>query len=131
MSSRPRRILLLVAAGLVVWFGLVLGVWAFRTLHDTIPGSVPAPTPEEPARRLPATVEVSCGTLFDPRDDVRLPSEPKDFVADREACDLVVGDAQRVLVLDTAVLVLGLAGVVLIRRRLAHTEEPVDALAAA
>jgi len=119
VSSRPRRILLLVAAGLVAWFALVLGVWALRSLHDTVPGSVPAPTADHPEAVTPASVELSCGTLFDPH-DVTLPAEPKGFVAARDACGIVISDARRVLALDTVVLVAGLVGVVLVRRRLAR-----------
>ena len=117
MSDRPRRILLLVAVGLVVWFGLVLSVWALRSLEDTVPGSVPAPSAANPRAVAPVSVEISCGTLFDPH-DVSLPATPKGFIADRAPCDIVISDAQRVFALDAFVLVAGLVGVVLVRRRL-------------
>lgn len=130
MSSRPRRILLYVALGLVVWYGVVLGVWAFRPLEDTVPGSLPAPTVLDPDAVVPATVEVSCGTLFDP-DDVSLEAVSPGFIGDRDACDLVVSDARRVLVLDTAMVVLGLVAVVLVGRRLARSADDLPDVVAA
>lgn len=130
MTDRPRRILLLVTVGLVVWYGLVLGAWALRSLSDTVPGTVPAATKEAPKARAATTVELSCGTLFSP-DDVAPPSTPAGLELDREPCDLVVSDARRVFAIDTLVLVLGLAAVVVVRRRLARTPDDTPAHAAA
>jgi hypothetical protein len=128
VTDRPRRILLFAAVGLVIWYGLVLGVWALRSLSDTVPGSVPAPTVDAPKARAVTTVEFSCGTLFSP-DDVVTPTTPLGIELGRTPCDIVISDARRVFALDTFVLVLGLTGVVLVRRRLTRTVEdaPVPA----
>jgi hypothetical protein len=82
------------------------------------------------ARAVTATVEVSCGTLFDP-DDVSLEAVSPGFIGDRDACDLVVSDARRVLVLDTAMVVLGLVAVVLVGRRLARSADDLPDVVAA
>jgi hypothetical protein len=111
MQGRGRRILLLAAGGVAVWYLVVLFSWALRPLHDAIPVGV------NPRDGKPVSQEVSCNTLFAghahegalPTLPTRLPLYGQQYVYNRDACTLVQRDARIVFTLDTlgAIVVIG------------------------
>ena len=108
MPRGPRRILLLAAGAVAVWYIVILFTWAVRPLHDAIPiGNDFNAAPQ----RL-VSQDVTCNGLFDSTaHDGPLPTlrrlkpngDPKfqQFAYQREACTLVQRDARIVFALDT------------------------------
>ena len=111
MQGRGRRIVLLAAVGVAVWYLVVLFSWAVRPLHDAIPVGV------NPKDGKPVSQEVSCNTLFaaDAHDGAlptlptRLPIYGQQYEYNRTACTLVQRDARIVFALDTlgAIVIIG------------------------
>lgn len=129
MSQRTRW-LFFAGAGVLVWFALVVGVWALRPLSDTVPVGVNAD-------RVPVTQKVRCNTLFESaaRDDVPLPTlalskvpllkDVRELAYTRSACGKVHRQAQIIFVVNTllTVVALGAIGGVAVRgRRREQTE---------
>lgn len=111
MQGRGRRIVLLAAVGVAVWYLVVLFSWAVRPLHDAIPVGV------NPKDGKPVSQEVSCNKLFaaDAHDGAlptlptRLPIYGQQYEYNRTACTLVQRDARIVFALDTlgAIVIIG------------------------
>lgn len=111
MQGRGRRILLLAAGAVAVWYLVVLFSWAVRPLHDAIPVGV------NPRDGKPVSQEVACNTLFAtyahegalPTLPTRLPIYGQQYEYNRTACTLVQRDARVVFGLDTlgAIVVIG------------------------
>ncbi len=110
------------AAVAVVAYALILvGVWASRPLHDSVPvGTDWTPTLlAPPAPQQLVSQRVTCNTLFsgDPRPDEPLPTltdQPKgrpELAFQREPCALVHSDAQRNFAINM-IAVVGLLGVI-------------------
>ena len=127
MSISPRRLLLATVA-VLAYAGLLVGVWATRPLHDSIPvGMDYSPTlasPPEPARLL--SVDVTCNALFSssPSGDEPLPeltAQPEGFPAlafQREPCALVHRNARVLFVVNVLAVVATLTVIGLVARRL-------------
>jgi hypothetical protein len=103
MQGRARRILLLVAAAIGVWYLVVIFSWAARPLHDSVPIGI------DPRTNAPVSQDVTCNTLFAgsahdgplPPLQILLPLKGGQFVYNRGACSLVQRDARIVFGLDT------------------------------
>jgi len=134
MSPRVRRWLSIVAVALVTWYMCVLLLWAVRPLSDAVPIGIDysplARVPPKPAKQVSQNVE--CNSLFasSPRDSLPLPAlnvqppgyDPLTYA--RGACSAAQRDARIVFGLDTAFLIVALAGVVVIARRLRDQPSP-------
>ena len=119
VTSSGRRALWWVVAALAIFGCWLFGAWARVPLHDAVPVGIDyAPTTFVPpgAPRL-LSVRVECNSLFaagSRRAGTPLPSLPvqppnrPELAFQRVPCELVHGDARKVLVLDTAMTVLGL-----------------------
>lgn len=131
-----RRFALIGTAAVVVWYVVVLVVWAFQPLTDAVPVGVDytLKTPK------PVSVTVDCNRLFDstPRDDVPLPALTVQNVGDpplafqRTPCAVVHGHARLIFGLDTAVFAAVVALYVLLtirwRRESSNPLEPESTL---
>jgi len=119
--SRARRILLLAAGAVAVWYVVILFTWALRPLSDAIPVGMDY-TLKNP--RL-VSQEVDCNTLFDNRARSRDPlpelkPQPLNPLSpqivplqyQREACTLVQRDARIVFGLDTLGAIVVITGLV-------------------
>lgn len=108
--ARTNRLFLLAGAALVVWYVVVI-VWAVRPLSDSVPIGL-----DPDGRPMSQTVE--CRDLFaGTSTDGALPivAAPNEYT--RGACSAVQRDARLVFGLDTAAFVLGVAALVVARRR--------------
>ncbi len=129
MSTRLRRIVIVVMALATVWFATVV-VWAVRPRTDAVPVGVDYRL--SPPR--PVSAEVSCSGVFDGR-DVRgtlpeLPEQPEGappLAFQREPCGLVHDHARLVLGIDLVayVLVMVGGGYALVRAGRAEPDPPV------
>jgi len=104
MPRGPRRILLIAAGAVAVWYIVILFSWALRPLTDAVP--VGTDFNLSPPRLI--SVEVGCNTLFDSTaSDAQLmmlkpqPVGNPPLEYNREACTLVQRDARIVFGLDT------------------------------
>ena len=119
--ARTNRLILLVGAALTVWYVVVL-VWALRPLHDAVPIGLDADS-------RPVSQTVECHDLFAATPgggSLPVVAPPNEYT--RGACATVQRHARLVFGIDTAALLLGLAALVLVRRRarrLAADEPPV------
>lgn len=121
MSQRTRW-LSFAAAGVLVWFALVVGVWAIRPLSDTVPVGVNAD-------RVPVTQKIRCHTLFESsaRDDTALPTLPlspvplprdvRELAYTRSACGEVHRQAQIIFAVNTLLTIVALAGIAVVALR--------------
>ena len=122
MQGRGRRILLLAAGAVTVWYLVVLFSWAIRPLHDAIPVGV------NPRDGKPVSQEVSCNTLFAanahdgalPTLPTRLPLFGQQYVYNRSACTLVQRDARIVFALDTLGAIVVIGGLLYVAQRRPH-----------
>lgn len=113
MPRGPRRILLIAAAAVAVWYLVVLFSWAVRPLSDSVPVGTDW-TLKQP--RL-VSVTVDCNSIFDstPSDAQLLylkpqpPTQPP-LEYQREACTLVQRDARIVFALDTLGTIVVMSG---------------------
>lgn len=146
MSSRVRRPVLIAAVALIGWYVIVLLLWAVQPLSDSIPVGVDrSPTilvPAKPEKQISKTVE--CNSLFagsarDAGPLPELPVQPDKYPAleyPRAACSAVQRDARIVFGLNTAFVLVGLAGLVIVSRRYGNEspltigDQPVSALPA-
>ncbi len=115
-----------VAAAVLLYFVVLLTTWAFRPLDDSVPvGTDWTPTtavPPEPQRLVPQSVE--CNTLFadQPRREPlpALTPQPDGRPAleyQREPCELVRTNAQRLFAINTVVVIVVLAILMLLAVR--------------
>ena len=123
--ARTNRLFLLVGAALTVWYVVVL-VWALRPLSDAVPIGLDA-------ENRPVSQTVECHDLFAATaSDGSLPVvvAPNEYT--RGACETVQRNARLVFGIDTAAFVLGLAVLVVIRRRALRlaADEPTVAVPA-
>jgi hypothetical protein len=109
--SRRTRLLLMVAGGLTLWFGLTLALWAFRPLTDSVPVGLNAD-------KIPVSQEVKCNNLFqsNPHDEAA-PFIPSPLRYERVPCVAVHREARIVFAIDTVLYVAGLAAVAAIGLR--------------
>lgn len=127
------RKLVTAAVAVVVYFAVLMAVWAFRPLHDSIPvGTDWTPTtavPPEGQRLVSQSVE--CNTLFadQPRSKAlpRLTPQPEGraaLVFQREPCELVHTNARRLLAIN--ILAVGLVVLVLVLLAVRSRRSPSD-----
>lgn len=128
MSPRARRALLISAAALVAWYVCVLLLWAVQPLSDAVPIGVDySPNtlvPPKPEKQISQTVD--CNSLFassakDLSPLPTLPVQPKGrplLTYSRGACSAAQRDARIVLGLNTVFVLVGLAGLGMLARRL-------------
>lgn len=128
MSPRARRALLITAGALVAWYVCVLLLWAVQPLSDAVPIGIDySPNtlvPPKGEKQISQTVD--CNSLFasSAKDSSPLPSlpvQPKDrdpLKYSRGACSPVQRDARIVLGLNTLFVLVALAGLVVLARRL-------------
>src|SRR3954452_12963344 len=126
-----RRVATIGVCAAIVWYVVVLVLWALQPLSDSVPVGIDY-TKTPPA---PASVKVDCQTLFDsaalgdqpvPLMKQQPPTSPP-LKFQREPCALVQRQARIVFALDTAAFVAVLVGfgwLTLSRRR----SFPVDEL---
>jgi len=113
MPRGPRRILLIAAGAVAVWYIVILFSWAVRPLSDSVPVGTDY-TLKQP--RL-VSVAVDCNSLFDSTSsDAQLmmlktqpPGQPP-LAYQREACTLVQRDARIVFALDTLGAIVVISG---------------------
>jgi hypothetical protein len=134
MSRLSKRLVYALIA-LVVYAALLVGLWAARPLHDSVPVGIDySPTvltPPGPQRLV--SQEVECNTLFDSaaRDDAPLPeltAQPKgrpDLAYQRTPCALVHRDARLLFGLDLLAVAAAIAVVALVWRRVRRHEDPL------
>jgi hypothetical protein len=116
-----RRFALIGTAAVVIWYVVILVVWAFQPLTDSVPVGVDYTLATPKA----VSVSVDCNTLFDstPRDDSPLPAlkvQPKDDAPlgfQRTPCAVVHGHARIIFAFDTAVFAAVVAGFIWLRIR--------------
>jgi hypothetical protein len=103
MNQRTRW-LSIAAAGLAIWFILVLVFWAIRPLSDTVP--VGSKGKDQP----PISQTVKCNTLFssEARDQSALPDVEPPLAYTRGACGKVHRQAQIIFAVDTLLTLIGL-----------------------
>lgn len=128
MSRRARRSLLSAAVGLIAWYLAVLLLWAVQPLSDAVPIGIDwSPTvldPPKAAKQVSQTVQ--CNNLFagSARNSSPLPTlnpqPPKkpELTYSRGACSAVQRDARIVFALNTMFVMVAIAGLVVISRRL-------------
>ncbi len=116
MQGRGRRILLIAAGAVAVWYLVVLIGWAIRPQHDAIPIGIDY---DAPVAR-PISQKVTCNSLFNgTAHDGALPTlrilkavNAPPFRYQRDACTLVQRDARIVFGLDTLGAIAGVGGLV-------------------
>jgi len=126
--SLTRGRIAIVAAAVVLYFVVLMAVWAFQPLDDSVPVGVDwTPTtaaPPKPQREVSQAVQ--CNTLFDdePRDEPlpELTPQPEGrppLGYQREPCVLVHSDARRNMAINTVgvLAVLGALGFLAVRAR--------------
>jgi len=117
MPRGPRRILLIAAGAVAVWYIVILFSWAVRPLHD----SIPIGTDFDAAPQRLVSQDVTCNGLFDSSaHDGPLPvlrvltntaaANFQQFRYQREACTLVQRDARIVFALDTLGAIVVISG---------------------
>jgi hypothetical protein len=119
MQGRGRRIILLAAGAVAVWYLVVLFSWAVRPLHDAIPVGL------NPRDGKPVSQDVACNTLFAghahdgalPLLPTRLPLYGQQYEYNREACTLVQRDARIVFGLDTLGMIVVIGGLLYVALR--------------
>jgi hypothetical protein len=121
MTRRTR--LLLVAGGVLsAWFVLVLALWAFHPLTDSVPVGLNAD-------KVPVSQEVKCNTLFESRSHSgAAPVVVKPMKYEREPCVAVHREARIVFGIDAGLYALGmvlLAAIAVRGRRAQHVAIPV------
>jgi hypothetical protein len=129
MQGRARRTLLLVAAGVAVWYLIVLFSWAIRPLEDAIPIGT------NPATNQAVSKTVECNTLFAgnshdgplPTLPIILPLFVGQYEYNRAACDLVQKDARIVFGLDTLGMIVVIGGLLFFALRTSPEPEPIIA----
>ena len=120
--ARTNRLFLLAGAALVVWYVVVL-VWALRPLSDSVPIGLDAD-------KRPVSQTVECNGLFDGtaiEGTLPVVVAPNDYT--RSACTAVQRDARVVFGLDTVAFVLGIALLVVARRRALRFASDADQVA--
>ena len=125
MPRGPRRILLIAAAAVAVWYIVILFSWAVRPLSD----SVPVGTDYTLKQPHLVSVQVVCNSLFDSSaSDAQLmmlkpqPADQPPLEYNREACTLVQRDARIVFALDTLGAIVVISGLLFFGLR--TTKEP-------
>ena len=113
MPRGPRRILVIAAGAVAIWYLVVLFTWAVRPLSDAVPVGTDY-TLKTP--RL-VSVTVDCNSLFEsPASDAQLmvlkeqTPDHSPLVYNREACTLVQRDARIVFALDTLGAIVVISG---------------------
>lgn len=117
MPRGPRRILVIAAGAVAVWYIVILFSWALRPLHDSVPIGIDF---NAAPQRL-VSQKVTCNGLFaSTAHDGTLPTlrvlkdngDPKfqQFSYQREACTLVQRDARIVFGLDTLGAIVVISG---------------------
>jgi hypothetical protein len=111
VGARGRKLLLIAAAAVGIWYLVVVFSWAARPLHDSVPIGIDyTVTPNKPVSQ-----DVTCDTLFSGTSrsgdlpTLRVQYDAKgnrleaksQFAYQRAACDLVQRDARIVFGLDT------------------------------
>ena len=119
MQGRGRRLLLIAAGAIAVWFFVVLFGWAIRPQHDSIPVGVDYDA--APQRLI--SQKITCNTLFSgsahdgPLPTLRILHNTLAFgfqqlKYQRDGCTLVQRDARIVFGLDTVGAIIGVGGLV-------------------
>ena len=117
MQGRGRRLLLIAAGAVAVWYLVVLFGWAIRPQHDAIPIGIDYDA--LPSQR-PVSQKVTCNTMFaSTAHSGALPTlrilktlNVPPFKYQRDACTLVQRDARIVFGLDTLGAIVGVGGLV-------------------
>ncbi|MFN8023519.1 MAG: hypothetical protein U0Q03_18465 [Acidimicrobiales bacterium] len=129
---------LVLALAVVAVYAVFVGVWAARPLSDSVPVgmdySQTVLKPPGPQRLV--SQEVECNSLFESaaRDDTPLPElttqpkgvDPLDY--QREPCVLVHRNARILFAIDIVAVLVAVAGLVLLSRRLRRAD-PLPTLA--
>jgi hypothetical protein len=116
VTNQARRYLIGTAVVLIGWYLCVIFLWAVKPLSDSVPTGVVKET------NTSVSQAVSCHSLFSSsaRGTSALPTVAEPLAYQRSACSLVHSDARVMFAIDTLLLVLALAALVVIAVRLSR-----------
>ena len=139
LMSTAAKSLSLIAVGVLVYFVLLVTLWAARPLEDYVFVGVDwTPTTEVPPQSQKERWQrVECNTVFDsePRSDEPLPAltpqpEGRQALAyPQDVCEHVHSNGRLMFVVDTVIVLVALAVIAVIALRLRSQQSPVAPVA--